>query len=214
MKAKKVDAKIYDQETFQIGKYYRTNLNIPLRDLRVIDEKGEMLGVINRDEAYKIAQEKGLDLVEIASQATPPVARIIDFEKFKYDESKKEQAAKKHAKDVELKELWFSPRIADHDLQTQVRKAEEFIKENHKVMIRIKFRGREMGHQELGRVVLQKILTLMGERIQVEREAKFEGRSLTAILGRSSGTKPQKQEKEEEKAPINEETSKTQEKTI
>lgn len=179
----------------------------------MIDEKGEMLGVMNRDEAYKIAHEKDLDLVEIASQANPPVARITDFEKFKYEESKKEQAAKKHAKDVELKELWFSPRIADHDLQTQVRKAEEFIKENHKVMVRIKFKGREMGHQELGRVVLKKILDSLGDKAQIERDAKFEGRSLTAIIGRSSG-KAQKQEETQETTQAQQESSANPETTV
>ena len=180
------------------AKHYRVNLSVPLKDYRVIDAEGKMLGVINRDEALKIAQEQGLDLVEIASGVNPPIARILDFEKFRYEESKKEQAAKKNAKDVELKELWFTPRIADHDLQTRVRRVDDFLKDNNKVMLRVKFRGREMGHQEFGMQVLQKIFGVLGDKIQIEREPKFEGRSLTAIIGRSNGNKQKEESKDAE----------------
>lgn len=137
----------------------------------------------------RIAKEQGLDLVEVAPNITPPVARILDFEKFRYEVSKKEQQAKKNAKDVELKELWFTPRIADHDLQTRLRRVEEFLEDGNKVFLRVKFTGREMGHQEFGHILLKKIFDSLGDKARIERDAKFEGRSLTVIIGPSKGSK-------------------------
>lgn len=126
-----------------------------------------------------------MDLVEIAPNAKPPVAKILDFQKFKYEENKKEQAAKKKLKEVELKELWFSPRIAEHDLETRVRKAQQFIKEGNKVMVRIKFKGREMAHLNLGFELISKIKEMLGEKAEIDREPKVEGRSITVIIGKS-----------------------------
>ena len=170
------------------GKYYRTNYNIPDCELLVVDARGEKLGLMKRDEALRKAREAGLDLVEIAAQARPPVAKIIEFQKFKYEESKKEQAAKKHAKDVELKEIWLTPRIAEHDLQTRIRRVEEFIGDNNKVMFRVKFKGREMAHTNLGFELLSRVLEILGDKVGIERDAKLEGRSITLIIGRSRGS--------------------------
>lgn len=147
-----------------------------------------MFGVLTRDEALAKAKELGLDLVEIAPNASPPVAKILEFQKFRYEENKKEQAAKKHAKEVEIKELWFTPRIAEHDLQTRLNRVEEFLKEGNKIMLRVKFRGREMAHTEFGFALLQKIFGLLGEKITIDREPKLEGRSITAIIGRAKGS--------------------------
>lgn len=171
-----------------IGKYYRLNDRIQARELRVIDADGTQLGVITREEAIAKAAEQELDLVEVAPNASPPVAKILDFQKFKYEESKKEQAAKKHAKDVELKELWFTPRIADHDLMTRLRRADEFLNDGNKIMLRVKFKGREMAHLNFGFDLLNKIFDHFGDKITLEREAKVEGRSITAIIGRSRGS--------------------------
>ena len=171
------------------GKYYRTNYNIPDGELLVVDARGEKLGLLKRDEALRKAREAGLDLVEIAPMAKPPVAKIIEFQKFKYEESKKEQAAKKHAKEVELKEVWLTPRIAEHDLLTRIRRVKEFIGENNKVMFRVKFKGREMAHTDLGFALLNKVLEILGDKVGVERDAKLEGRSITLIIGRSRGIK-------------------------
>jgi len=154
----------------------------------VIDEKGEKLGVLNRDDAVRMARDKGLDLVEIAAQATPPVAKIVEFQKFRYEENKKAQVAKKNAKEVELKEIWLTPRIAEHDLQTRLRRVEEFLGDNNKVLFRIKFKGREMAHLNIGYELLKRILTELGDKIQIERDPKQEGRSITAIVGKSRGT--------------------------
>jgi translation initiation factor IF-3 len=128
-----------------------------------------------------------LDLIEVASNASPPVARILDFQKFKFDEQKKERAAKKHAKEVDQKEFWLSPRIADHDLMVRVRRGEEFIKGGDKVKFTVKFRGREMGHPELGHAVLKKVMDHFKDTVQVERDPRFEGRNLSIIIGQAKG---------------------------
>ncbi|MDP3966253.1 MAG: translation initiation factor IF-3 [archaeon] len=166
-----------------MAKYFRVNDRIQARELRVVDADGEQLGIISRDEALKKAYAQDLDLVEVAPNINPPVAKIVDFEKFRYQEEKKEQAAKKHAKDVELKEIWLSPRIAQHDLETRLKKADDFLKRGDKVKLTIKFKGREMAHPETGHQVARKVLDYFGDRITIERETKFEGRSLTTIIG-------------------------------
>lgn len=137
---------------------------------------------MSREEALSQARESQLDLVEVASNANPPVARITDFEKFRYRESKKEQAAKKNIREVELKEVWISPRIAQHDLQVRLKKVNEFLSDGDRVKLTVKFRGREMAHPEVGYKVVQSALEILGENIKIERETKFEGRNLTTIL--------------------------------
>lgn len=141
-----------------------------------------------KDEALDKAKELNLDLVEVAPNADPPVARIVDFQKFRYQETKKEQAAKKGG-DNELKELWLSPRIAKHDLNVRLDRTEEFLKEGHKVKLTVKFKGREMAHPEQGQLVLQKAIEHFGDKVAVEREPKFEGRRLSIILGKAKGGK-------------------------
>jgi translation initiation factor IF-3 len=161
------------------------NQNLPMGDYLVVDASEGNLGVMPRDKALEMAREKGLDLVEIAAQAKPPVVKIVDFQKFRYEESKKEQAAKKNAKEVELKEIWLTPRIAEHDLMTRLRRVEEFLGDNNKVMFRVKFKGREMAHIDQGFILLNKVYDLLGDKIQVEREAKREGRNITVIIGKN-----------------------------
>lgn len=128
-----------------------------------------------------------MDLIEIAANADPPVVRILDFQKFRYEENKKEQAARKGSSEGGLKELWLSPRIAEHDLQVRLRRAEEFIGEGYKVKLTVKFKGREMAHPELGHEVLNQALSFLGDKVAIEREAKFEGRKLAIILMRGKG---------------------------
>jgi translation initiation factor IF-3 len=161
------------------------NQNLPMGDYLVVDAKEGNLGVMARDKALELAREKGLDLVEIAAMAKPPVAKIVDFQKFRYEEGKKEQAAKKNAKEVELKEIWLTPRIAEHDLMTRLRRVEEFLGDNNKVMFRVKFKGREMAHIDQGFELLNKVYELLGDKIQVERDAKREGRNITVIIGKN-----------------------------
>ena len=135
----------------------------------------------------KKAKELGQDLIEIAPQADPPVAKIAQFQKFRYEENKKERASRKGSSEGGLKELWLSPRIAEHDLKVRLTRTEEFLKEGHKVKLTVKFKGREMAHQELGHRVLQKVLDLLGDKAGIDREPKFEGRKLSMIVGKTKG---------------------------
>lgn len=143
------------------------------------------------------ARELELDLVEIAEKANPPVAKLIDYEKFRYQEEKKEQAARKNIREVELKEIWLSPRIAEHDLEVRLKKANEFLSKGNKVKLNVKFKGREMAHPETGYRVTEQALEWFGGRVAVERETKFEGRNLTTIIGLSKNA-PEKQEEQNE----------------
>ena len=166
--------------------------------MRVIDPKGEQLGVITRAEALEKAKQLQLDLIEVAPQANPPVARIANFQKFRYEENKKERGSKK-GPEGGLKELWLSPRIAEHDLKVRLNRTEEFLKDGHKVKLTVKFKGREMAHQELGYKVLQEGLALLGDKAGVEREPKMEGRKLSMIVGKSKGGKKENGQNENQK---------------
>jgi len=153
----------------------------------VIDSKGEPLGILTRLQALEKAKQLGQDLIEIAPNAAPPVAKIADFQKFRYEESKKERASRKGNSLGELKELWLSPRIAEHDLKVRLNRTEEFLKSGHKVKLTVKFKGREMTHQDLGYQVLKEALALLGDKAGVERDPKMEGRKLSMIVGKSKG---------------------------
>lgn len=148
------------------------------------------------------AKELGQDLIEIAPNADPPVAKIADFQKFRYEENKKERASKKGTSLGGLKELWLSPRIAEHDLKVRLAQTERFLKEGHKVKLTVKFKGREMAHKELGLQVLQEALNLLGDRVSVDRESKFEGRKLSMIVGKGKSGKVEAQNAETEKQEV------------
>lgn len=154
--------------------------------MRVIGPDGAQLGVISKSEALNKAGDLGLDLVEIAPNINPPVARIVDYKKFRYEENKRNQASKKSS-GADLKELWLSPRIADHDLGVRLSRADEFLKDGNKVKLTVKFKGREMAHPEVGRQVLEKALSHFTDGITVEREPKFEGRNLSVIFSKAKG---------------------------
>lgn len=140
------------------------------------------------------AKQLELDLIEIAPQANPPVARLANFQKFRYEESKKERASKKGSSEGGLKELWLSPRIDEHDLLVRLNRTEEFLKKGHKVKLTVKFKGREMAHQDLGYKVLQEALNLLGDKAGVDKEPKMEGRKLSMIVGKTKGTNNAKTE--------------------
>jgi len=134
------------------------------------------------------AKSQELDLVEIAPNAEPPVAKIVSFDKLRYDESKKDRTNKR-SNDNTLKELWLSPRIAAHDLQVRLNRTGEFLKDGHKVKLTVKFKGREMAHPEVGNKVLIQALALLGDTISIERDPKFEGRNLSVIVTKAKGNK-------------------------
>lgn len=165
-----------------MAKFYRINQFIQSSQLRVLDAESKQIGVFTKQEALDKARELELDLVEIAPNAQPPVAKIIDYKKFKYSESKKERAEKKGNSGGGLKELWLSPRIDTHDLETRIKRASEFLKEGYKVKLTVKFKGRELGHRELGFKVLDEAYKMLGDQGVPEKDPKFEGRNLTVVL--------------------------------
>ena len=148
----------------------------------MIGSDGEMIGVLTRDEALTMAQDEGLDLVEIQPNADPPVCRVMDFGKFKFEAQKKANAAKKKQKQVEIKELKFRPVTDEGDYQIKLRNMRRFLEEGDKVKVNIRFRGREMSHQELGRDMAARIETDLGEDIVIESRARLEGRQMVMMI--------------------------------
>ncbi len=163
-------------------KFYRVNERIFALSLRVIDSEGRQIGILKKFEALNKAREQGLDLVEIAPTAKPPVAKIIDFKKFLYQEEKKRREEKKKSKNSETKEIRLGPFMNDHDLETMVRRAREFLEGNDKVKLVVRFKGRQMGHPEFGHQVIGKAIQSLSDISKVDKEAHFEGRQLIAML--------------------------------
>lgn len=163
-------------------KFYRTNERIFAQTLRVIDDEGKQVGVLSRLEALGQAKERGLDLVEIAPQAKPPVAKIVDFKKFLYQEEKKKREEKRKAKVSETKEVRLGPFMSDNDLQVMVRRCRDFLEDGDKVRLVVKFRGREMTRTEFGRVVINKVLESVNDISKIDREARLEGRQMVAVI--------------------------------
>lgn len=160
----------------------RVNQRIRAPKLRVISPEGEQLGILDVADALRRAEEFGLDLVEVAPGADPPVCKIMDYGKFRYEESKKEHERKKKQATVVVKEIKLRPKTEEHDLDYKVKRLKRFIAEDCKVKVTIMFRGREITHPEQARMLLDKLLELVGDEAQVEQSAKFEGRNMTMIL--------------------------------
>ena len=150
--------------------------------LRLVDERGEMVGIVSRNEALDMAADAGLDLVEIAPNADPPVCKILDFGKYKYEEQKKKNEAKKKQKVIEVKEVKFRPSIDDHDYDVKMRSMHKFIGEGDKVKVTMRFRGRELAHQELGMNVLMRVKDDLDEIAKVEQFPRMEGRQMTMVV--------------------------------
>jgi len=165
-----------------ISKDVRVNREIRAREVRVIDSEGKQLGVLPILEALRAAAIAELDLVEISPKSDPPVCRIMDFGKFKYEQSKKAQEAKKKQTVVHLKEIKMRPKTEDHDFQTKLRQIEKFLKEGNKIKVTIVFRGRELAHPELGRRLLDRVVEGAKEWGKVEQMPRFEGRNFISII--------------------------------
>ena len=150
--------------------------------MRVIGSDGEMVGVLSRDEALRMAEDEGLDLVEIQPNADPPVCKVMDFGKFRFEQQKRDKEAKKKQKVITLKEVKLRPNIEDHDYEVKKKNAQRFIADGDKVKVTIMFRGRELAHPELGRQILVRMANEMKEPAIVEREPKIEGRNMFMIL--------------------------------
>ena len=152
------------------------------KEVRVIAENGDQLGVLPVKEAMKLAQEAELDLVKIAPKAQPPVCKIIDYGKYRYELARKEKEAKKKQKTVEVKEVRISPNIDTNDLNTKVNNAKKFIAKGNKVKVTLRFRGREMAHMQQSKHILDDFAEMLAEVAVVEKPAKLEGRSMSMVL--------------------------------
>lgn len=160
----------------------RINGEIRAREVRVTDAKGAQLGIMSTREAIRRAEEAHLDLVEVAPKAKPPVCRIMDFGKYRYEQQKREKEAKKKQKIISVKEVKLRPGIETHDFNFKVKNALRFIAEGNKVKATIMFRGRELSHPEMGRELLLKVAEQMKDAVTVEREPKLEGKNMIMIL--------------------------------
>ncbi|MGE3074021.1 MAG: translation initiation factor IF-3 [Dehalococcoidia bacterium] len=160
----------------------RINERIRVPEVRVIDEEGRQIGVIRTAEALAMAREREVDLVEVAAQASPPVARLMDFGRFKYEQSKKEREAKKHQVNVQLREVRMKPKIDDHDVDFKTRTAAKLLKQGDKVKVTVMFRGREITHPQIGKALLDRVLASLEDVAVLEKDAMLEGRHMTIIL--------------------------------
>ena len=158
------------------------NEQIRDREIRLIGEDGEQLGIMSAREAMKIAQEAELDLVKIAPAAKPPVCKIIDYGKYKYEQARKEKEAKKKQKTVEVKEVRLSPNIDTNDLNTKINNAKKFISKGNKVKVTLRFRGREMAHVQQSKHILDDFAETLADVAVVEKPAKMEGRAMSIVL--------------------------------
>ena len=158
------------------------NEQIRDKEVRVIGQDGEQLGIMSARDAYLKAQEAGLDLVKIAPTAKPPVCKIIDYGKYRYELARKEKEAKKKQKVIEIKEVRLSPNIEDNDLNTKVSAAKKFLEKGNKVKVTLRFRGREMAHMASSKHILDDFAKMLEEVAVVEKPAKVEGRSMTLVL--------------------------------
>jgi translation initiation factor IF-3 len=165
-----------------IEKELRVNERIRISPIRVVDEAGEVLGIMSADEGRALARERGLDLVEVAANSRPPVCRIMDYGKFKYEQNKKERRAKARQHQQQLKELKFRPKIEKHDFEFKMRNARKFLLENDKLKVTMVFRGREITHAEIGEALLKKVALELADVGVVESGPRLEGKSMFMLL--------------------------------
>lgn len=162
------------------------NEAIRAREVRVIDEAGQQLGVMSVREALEVARSRGLDLVEVAPNAEPPVCRVLDFGKFMYERTKKEKEARRAQKQIEVKEVRLRPKTGEHDIDYKVRDARRFLTAGNKVKVRVRFRGREITHPEVARDLLERVATALADVGMVEQRPAAEGNSLLMVLAPKS----------------------------
>ena len=160
----------------------RVNEQIEAEKVRVVNADGEMVGVISKEEGIEIAFEAGLDLVEVSPNADPPVCKVLDYGKYKYEAQKKANEARKKQKVIDVKEIKMRPGIDEHDYQVKMRSVRRFLDEGDKVKMTIRFRGREMAHQDLGMKVLDRVREDVDELAKVEQFPKSEGRLMTMVI--------------------------------
>jgi translation initiation factor IF-3 len=170
------------------------NDRIRAREIRLIDENGEMIGVMPPSHALEIARERDLDLVEISPNAIPPVCKLMDYGRFKYEQTKKENEARKNQKTITLKEIRLSPRTDEHDVDVKTRKIQEFLADGDRVRVSVKFRGAELRHPDIGRKLLDGIAEVLKGTAVIERSPIMEGKMMTMIVSRAPGWEPPKKQ--------------------
>lgn len=163
-------------------KELKINEEIRDKEVRLIGHDGEQLGVIPNAKAQELAHEAELDLVCVSPNAKPPVCKILDYGKYRYEQIKKEKEAKKAQKQINIKEVRMTPNIDTHDLEVKAKQADKFLTNGDKVKVSVRFRGREMGHTEQGRVVLDQFLEILGDKATVDKKPKMEGRNMVMHL--------------------------------
>lgn len=173
---------------YLISKHTRLNQEIRAPQLRVVDQDGRQLGILSRSEALQIAAEQDLDLVEISPDASPPVAKIVDWGKYNYQRTKQLQKNKRSAKTLEVKQMRFGLKISEHDLGVKLRKVTDFLENGHKVKITVFYRGRELAHKDLGFKLAEKVIADFGDTIVVDQTPQFAGKQLNFVI-RSSHAK-------------------------
>jgi translation initiation factor IF-3 len=161
----------------------RINERIRVPEVRLIDENGQQLGVVSRDEGLDYARQRDLDLVEVAPDARPPVCRVLDYSKYKYEQEQKQKAARKHQQNIVVREIKFRPKIAQHDYDTKKGHVERFLKHRDKVKVTIMFRGREVTHPERGEMILNRLAEDLGDLAVIEQRPTQDGRNMTMMLG-------------------------------
>lgn len=189
---------LYDWRGDTISKDLRVNEGIRAREVRVVDSNGVQLGIMSLRDALDLAAERGLDLVEVAPNARPPVCRVMDYGKHRYEQSKRDKAAKKKQKIVNVKEIRMSPKIDEHDFEVKRKAADRFLKAGDKVKVAVRFRGREIVHADLAKTKLENLAAQLQDVAIVERPPKLEGRQMIAVLApRTDGQKTEKKKAEQ-----------------
>ena len=164
------------------NKGQRINENIRVREVRLIDDEGNQLGIVPTQEALKLAKEKDLDLVEVSPNANPPVCKILDYGKYRFEQEKKLRDSKKNQKVLKLKEIRMQPKIGSGDLDTKAKHIQEFLNEGDKVKVTIRFRGRELAHTELGYEVLNEVLKRLTSAYNIDKPAAMDGRNMSMTI--------------------------------
>ena len=186
--ARSVRVFILDWRCFGISKVqHQLNEEITDKEIRLIGENGEQLGIVSGEEALRTAEEQGLDLVKISPQATPPVCKLMNYGKFRFEQSKREKEARKNQHVVEIKEIRMSPGIDVGDFNTKLKNAQKFIADGNRVKVSVRFRGREMAHTDIGKDLLDRFAEQCAETANLDKPAKLEGRMMSIFLSPKSG---------------------------
>lgn len=179
---------ILDWRCFGISKVqHQLNEEITDKEIRLIGENGEQLGIVSGEEALRTAEEQGLDLVKISPQATPPVCKLMNYGKYKFEQSKREKEARKNQHVVEIKEIRMSPGIDVGDFNTKLKNAQKFLSDGNRVKVSVRFRGREMAHTDIGKDLLVRFAEQCAEVATLDKEPKLEGRSMSIFLSPKTG---------------------------